>query len=230
MLLAILRLVLAGVIGYLAGSFPSGVLIGKAYGVDVLAHGSGHTGTTNVLRTAGGKAAAMVVILDIAKGAVAVLLARYLIFPASADAFIGPWAEPVAGLAAILGHNFSLFLHFRGGRGVATGGGAVLAMNPLVVAFAFPIGALPVIFTRYVSLGSITAAATCPIAELVLLLTGHDTIAGHANWAHFAYMLVGAAIVIASHHDNIQRLLAGTERKLGERAKVEAQSPLEPKP
>jgi glycerol-3-phosphate acyltransferase PlsY len=229
MLLPILLLVLAGVVGYLAGSFPSGVLVGKAYGVDVLAHGSGHTGTTNVLRTAGGKAAAIVVILDIAKGAVAVLLAHYVILPASVDSAIGPWATPVAGLASILGHNFSLFLHFRGGRGVATGGGAALAMNPLVVAIALPVGALPVLFTRYVSLGSITAAVTCPIAELVFLLTGHDTIAGHANWAHFAFMLIGALIVIASHHDNIQRLLAGTERKLGQRAKAEAQAPLESK-
>jgi glycerol-3-phosphate acyltransferase PlsY len=219
--LAVLRLVLAGVIGYLAGSFPSGVIIGKLYGVDVLGQGSGHTGTTNVLRTAGSKAAAIVVILDIAKGALPVLLARYLIFPASADAAIGPWAEPIAGLASILGHNFSLFLHFRGGRGVATGGGAVLAMNPLVVAIAFPIGALPVILTRYVSLGSITASITCPIAELILLLTGHDAIAGHSNWAHFTFMLIGALIVIASHHDNIQRLLSGTERKLGQRTKPE---------
>ncbi len=225
MLLSIFRLALAGVIGYLAGSFPSGVIIGKAHGVNVLAQGSGHTGATNVLRTAGRKAAAAVFILDIAKGAVAVLLARYLIFPTSVDLgpTIGLWAEPIAGLAAILGHNFSPFLHFRGGRGVATGGGAALAMNPLVIAFAAPLGALPVIFTRYVSLGSITAAATCPIADLILTLTGHD------SWAHFAYMLIGATMIIVAHHDNIQRLLAGTERKLGQKASVEAQAPAQPK-
>ncbi|HEU5369230.1 MAG TPA: glycerol-3-phosphate 1-O-acyltransferase PlsY [Ktedonobacterales bacterium] len=214
MLLDIVRLVLAGVIGYLAGSFPSGVIVGKVRGVDVLAHGSGHTGATNVLRTAGGKAAAAVVVLDIAKGVVAVLLARYLIFPASADAAINPWAEAIAGMAAILGHNFSLFLHFRGGRGVATGGGASLAMNPLVVLIALVLGALPVIFTRYVSLGSITAAAACPLADLGFVLTGHD------SWAHFAFMLAGGLLIIISHYDNIQRLLAGTERKLGERAKA----------
>jgi acyl phosphate:glycerol-3-phosphate acyltransferase len=222
MLLTILRLVLAGIIGYLAGAFPSGVIAAKARGVDVLAQGSGHTGATNVLRTAGAKAAAAVVFLDLAKGAVAVLLARYLIFPASADAAISLWAEALAGLTAVLGHNYSIFLHFRGGRGVATGGGAALAMNPLVIAIALPIGALPVIFTRYVSLGSITAAAMCPIADLVFLLTGHD------SWAHFAYMLAGGLLIIVSHHDNIQRLLAGTERKLGQHAKAEAQTPVEP--
>lgn len=221
MLLAIIRLVLAALIGYLAGSFPSGVIVGKLYGVDVLAHGSGHTGATNVLRTAGGKAAAIVVILDIAKGAVAILLARFLLFPASANPAgldLAPWAEPVAGLAAVLGHNFSLFLRFKGGRGVATGGGAALAMNPLVIAFALPLGALPVIFTRYVSLGSITAAAVCPIAELVFVLTRIDP-----NWAHFTYMLIAGAGIIVAHYDNIGRLLNGTERKIGQKVAAEAQ-------
>jgi len=223
MLLAILRLTLAGVIGYLAGSFPSGVIIGKAHGINVLAQGSGHSGATNVLRTAGRKAAAAVFILDITKGVIAVLLARYLIFPTSVDPVIGPWAEPIAGVAAILGHNFSPFLHFRGGRGVATGGGAALAMNPLVIAFAFPLGILPIIFTRYVSLGSITACAVCFVSDLIFTLTGHD------SWAHLAYMFVGASMIIAAHHDNIQRLLAGAERKLGQKPPIEAQAPAQPK-
>ncbi len=209
MLLVLVRLILAGIIGYLIGSFPSGVIVGKVRGVDVLAQGSGRTGATNVLRTAGGGAAAAVVLLDLAKGVVPVLLARYLIFPASADAAIAPWAEVVGGLAALLGHNFSLFLHFRGGRGVATGGGASLAMNPLAVLIALVLGAIPVIITRYVSLGSIVAAAACPLADLVFVLTGHD------NWAHFVFMAIGGLFIIFSHRDNIQRLLAGTERKLG---------------
>ncbi|HEX6778255.1 MAG TPA: glycerol-3-phosphate 1-O-acyltransferase PlsY [Ktedonobacterales bacterium] len=220
MLLAIIRLVLTALIGYLAGSFPSGVIVGKLYGVDVLAHGSGHTGATNVLRTAGGKAAAIVVLLDIAKGALAVLLARFLLFPASANPAgldLALWAEPIAGLAAILGHNFSLFLRFKGGRGVATGGGAALAMNPLVIALALPLGALPVALTRYVSLGSMTAAAVCAISELVFVLTRIDP-----NWAHFTYMLVGGVGIIAAHYDNIGRLLNGTERKFGQKVTAEA--------
>ena len=222
MLLAIIRLVLTALIGYLAGSFPSGVIVGKLYGVDVQAHGSGHTGATNVLRTAGGKAAAIVLILDIAKGALAVLLARFLLFPASANPAgldLALWAEPIAGLAAILGHNFSLFLRFKGGRGVATGGGAALAMNPLVIALALPLGALPVALTRYVSLGSMTAAAVCAISELVFVLTRIDP-----NWAHFTYMLVGGVGIIAAHYDNIGRLLNGTERKIGQKVAAEAKS------
>lgn len=220
MLLAIIRLVLTALVGYLAGSFPSGVIVGKLYGIDVQAHGSGHTGATNVLRTAGGKAAAIVLILDIAKGALAVLLARFLLFPVSANPAglnLALWAEPIAGLAAILGHNFSLFLRFKGGRGVATGGGAALAMNPLVIALALPLGALPVVFTRYVSLGSMTAAAVCAISELVFVLTRIDP-----NWAHFTYMLVGGVGIIAAHYDNIGRLLKGTERKIGQKVAAEA--------
>ncbi len=219
MALTIPLLVLAGAGGYLLGSFPSGVIVGKLWRVNVLAAGSGHSGATNVLRTAGKKAAMTVALLDIAKGAVAVLMAHFLLFPK--DAVFGPWAELIAGLAAILGHNYSLFLRFRGGRGVATGGGGVLAMQPLVVAIALVVGLIPVFLTRYVSLGSITAAVTAPLAELVLLLTGFD----HA-WPHFYYMLIGAAVIIASHHDNIQRLLNGTERKLGQRAPVQASAPI----
>jgi glycerol-3-phosphate acyltransferase PlsY len=222
MLLASALLFLSAIVGYLAGAFPSGVIVGKVRGVDVLAQGSGHTGATNVLRTAGGKAAAAVVILDIAKGAIAVLFARYLLFPASANPpglDLAPWAELAAGVASILGHNYSIFLRFKGGRGVATGGGVALAMNPLVIAIALPLGALPVIFTRYVSLGSITAAAICPIAELVFVLTNLDH-----SWAHFTFMCIGGIIIIASHSDNIQRLLNGTERKLGQKAAAEAKT------
>jgi glycerol-3-phosphate acyltransferase PlsY len=214
MALTILRFVLAGAVGYLLGSFPSGVIVGKLWRVNVLATGSGHSGATNVLRTAGKKAAISVALLDIAKGVIAVLVAHFLLF--SGDATLGPWAELIAGLTAILGHNYSLFLRFRGGRGVATGGGAVLAMQPLIVIAALVVGLIPVLLTRYVSLGSITAAFTAPLTELIMLLTGFD----HA-WPHFYYMLIGATVIIASHHDNIKRLLSGTERKIGQRSPVQ---------
>src|SRR5690242_2067159 len=105
MSLTVPLLVLAGVVGYLLGSFPSGVIVGKLWRVNVLATGSGHSGATNVLRSAGKKAAITVLLLDVVKGACAVLIAHFLLF--RGDAAFGPWAELIAGLAAILGHNYS---------------------------------------------------------------------------------------------------------------------------
>ena len=120
----IARYAAAAIVGYLVGSIPNGVLIGKLFGNrDPRAHGSGKTGTTNVLRTLGVGPAALVASLDIAKGVAAVLLARFVFFPLQpgATATTQAWAEAIAGLAAILGHNYSIFIRFSGGRGVATG-------------------------------------------------------------------------------------------------------------
>jgi glycerol-3-phosphate acyltransferase PlsY len=209
----IARYAAAAIVGYLVGSIPNGVLVGKLFGNrDPRAHGSGKTGTTNVLRTLGVGPAALVMVLDTTKGVAAVLLARFVLFPAQpgATATMQAWAEAIAGLAAILGHNYSIFIRFAGGRGVATGGGAILAMNPL--AFVCSVFGLivPIVVTRYVSLGSIIASATAAIVATALAVTGHEV------WPHAVFMILGAAFVIVSHGDNIQRLLAGTERRLGQ--------------
>ncbi|HEX6817708.1 MAG TPA: glycerol-3-phosphate acyltransferase, partial [Ktedonobacterales bacterium] len=130
------RFVAAAVVGYLLGSTPSGVVVGKLFGnVDPRSHGSGKTGATNVLRTLGPGAAALVVLMDVGKGVVAVLLARFVIMPMSAGAAVDTraWADAIAAFCAMLGHNYSIYIHFTGGRGVATGGGAILAINPLVL-------------------------------------------------------------------------------------------------
>ena len=208
--------------GYLLGSIPSGVLVSKFYGgdKDPRAFGSGKTGATNVLRTLGRRAAAMVLVGDVLKGVAAVLLTHFLWFgnPAGAQV-IGPlgtsWqstAEAIAGLAALLGHNYSIFIGFKGGRGVLTGAGAILAMQPLALAVGFVAGVTPIVLTRYVSLGSILGAFACPLADLALVLTGHDSL------PHLLFMALGGAFVIYSHGDNIQRLRSGTERKLGQPA------------
>src|SRR5215472_10160698 len=211
----LLRLGVAAVAGYLLGSLPSGVVIGQIFGnVDPRTQGSGKTGTTNILRTLGPGPAACVLLLDLGKGVAAVLLARYLIMPLSAGASpeLRAWAEAAAGLAAILGHTFSIFIHFTGGRGVATGGGAILAMQPVVWLVGLVTLVVPIAVTRYVSLGSILAAATTAVLEVVLVLTGHE------YWGHAAFMVAGSAFVIWAHRDNIDRLVHGTERKLGEPA------------
>jgi acyl phosphate:glycerol-3-phosphate acyltransferase len=215
----ILRIVAAIVVGYLLGSIPSGVLIGKLGNKDPRNFGSGKTGATNVLRTLGPGAAALVLLLDAGKGVVAVLFARLLLSTPGGTEVIGAgftsWqgiAEAAAGLAALLGHNYSIFIHFKGGRGVLTGAGGTLAVSPISFLVGLISAAVPIAITRYVSLGSILGAAACPVAGLVLLLTGHETL------PHEVFMLLGGAFVIYSHSDNIQRLLNGTERKLGQPA------------
>lgn len=201
------RLLGALVVGYLFGSVPSGVLVGKLFGdKDPRAVGSGKTGATNILRTVGPGAAVIVVCTDMAKGVIPVLLARYVIFPGQ------PWAEVVAGLAALLGHNYSLFIGFKGGRGVATGAGAGLAMQPVAILVAACFFSIPIAVTRYVSLGSILAAASSAVGDAVLVATGRD------SYAHLTFFVIASAVVIYSHRDNITRLLHGTERKLGQKA------------
>jgi glycerol-3-phosphate acyltransferase PlsY len=221
----ILRFIAAVLAAYLVGAIPSGVLVGKLVGdVDVRGYGSGKTGATNVLRTLGPGPAALVVAGDLAKGAIAVLLARYLFFGAlvpfpihaaathSALDLYRPWAEALAGLAAVLGHTYSIYIKFSGGRGVLTGTGAVVVISPLAILIGLVAGIVPIALTRYVSLGSILGAAAVALVELILFLTSR------APLPSLLYTLLAAGYIIALHRDNIERLLHGTERKLGERA------------
>lgn len=215
-----LRLFASIVAGYLLGSIPSGVLIGKLFGnKDPRDYGSRKTGATNVLRTAGPGAAALVVILDVGKGMASVLLARAFLSSADGTHVFGPYgtswqtiAEALAASAALLGHNYSVFIGFKGGRGVLTGAGALLTMNWIAWLVGFIAAAVPIALTRYVSLGSILGAAAAPITDFGLMLTGNDSL------PHFLFMAVGGAFIIVSHSDNIKRLLNGTERKLGQPA------------
>ena len=190
------------IFGYLVGSIPFGLVIGYLYlGRDIRDSGSGKTGTTNVLRTAGKTAAALVLIGDIAKGAIPALIGRY-VFDDNGVAAAG------AG-AAIVGHVWPLFAGFRGGRGVASAFGAMLGLTP-VVALVFPlIGAALVIPTRYVSLMSVVGT---PIAAGIVVIGS----AAGAIPAPFALCAVFATLLIEYKHlPNIRRLLDGTEPKIG---------------
>jgi len=215
----VLRFAAAAVAGYLLGSLPSGVIVGRLFGrVDPRTLGSGKTGATNVMRSAGLGPALLVVALDVGKGVAAVLLARFVFFPEPLSAQGGllnlqATAEAIAAAGALLGHNFSIFIGFSGGRGVATGGGAILAMSPAAVLIAIIALIIPIALTRYVSLGSIVAAAAAGLAALALALTGHDYL------PHAIFALAGGIFVILAHRDNIERLLHGTERKLGQPAR-----------
>ncbi len=190
------------VVAYLIGSVSWGyTLLILARGEDIRAFGSGRTGMSNTLRTAGGKAAVAVFVLDCSKGVLAVLLARFAIGP-------GP-PEIVAGLVTLCGHNWPVFLGFRGGRGILPGLGGLSVMAPWVALGAAALFAVVTLSTRYLSLGSIVGTLFTAAASLALTLWwGHDRL-------YTAYACIGAALILWQHRDNIRRLLSGTERRLG---------------
>jgi len=181
---------------YLLGSIPTGLLLARFVGgVDIRTAGSGNIGATNVYRTLGRTVGVMTLAGDCLKGLVPVLVAARL-------GCSEPWLAAI-GLAAFLGHVFTIFLKFKGGKGVATALGVFLGMAPLAVLIVLGIFIIVVWATRYISLGSVLAAATMPIA---VWLTGAPPL-------RCAMTAVIALIVIAKHHENIRRLLAGTENK-----------------
>ncbi|HET8587880.1 MAG TPA: glycerol-3-phosphate 1-O-acyltransferase PlsY [Candidatus Limnocylindria bacterium] len=197
-------------IGYLLGAVPFGLIIGRlAGGVDLRRYGSGRTGATNALRTIGVRGAALVFLLDFAKGLVAVLLVRWLW---GGDLGLTEWLAAAAGFAAILGHIWSLFIRFTGGRGVATSTGALAAMAPWSLVVLAPLVVVVIWRWRYVSLGSVSGALLAPIVVALLY------VAGLASAAAIVYALAAGLLVTFAHADNIARLRAGTERKLGQKA------------
>ena len=201
-------------IAYLLGSVPWGYLLTQTIkGMDVREYGSGSTGTSNVLRTAGGALAAAALVLDASKGVLAVLLARVV---AETEA-----AQVAAGLAALAGHNWSIFLDFRGGRGIATGVGGLLMVSPLSGAIAIAAFIPATLLTRYLSLGSICAVITAFIAMLVLVMVAETPS------TYLYYTGIGGVVIIWQHRGNIQRMLNGTENRLGRPAKRISQAPLE---
>lgn len=187
---------------YLLGSIPWGVLASKmTRGIDVRNYGSGSTGMTNVLRTVGPIPASLVFLGDTSKGAAAVLLARVV-----ADTAL---VEALAGLAAIVGHTWPLFLGFRGGRGLATGLGGQLVMVPWAGMAGIGVFVPLVGLTRYVSLGSVGSVLGTLV--VVAVFVGLD-------WQPVNYLMYtgpGTALIVWNHRGNIRRLLQGTERRLG---------------
>ena len=188
------------VIGYLAGSLPMGVLVAQITGAtDPRTVGSGRTGGTNALRAMGFRRAVLVAALDVAKGAVPV-----------AAAILGgasPLGHALTGVACVLGAWASVFLRFHGGRGVATGIGATLVIQPLVVLLAAPFFFGTIALTRYVSLGSLLATGAGAVLLAVFVVAGWN------EWPDALFGLIGASIIWIAHHDNISRLLRGQERR-----------------
>jgi glycerol-3-phosphate acyltransferase PlsY len=192
----VLGFIVLMVLAYLAGSIPFGVVVGKLfYGVDVREHGSGNVGTTNVFRVLGKKAGAVVMVCDILKG--------YL--PAAiAAALFTPWAAIFIAAAPVVGHMHSVFLKGKGGKGIATGAGVVLALVPLAFAIIFATWLVLIVVTKYVSIASLTAAVLVPVLTIWLDEPLPYEIAG----------VLVAILVWWAHRGNIRRLLAGEEHRV----------------
>ena len=204
------------IIGYLLGSIPYGLLMSKGSAkVDVRQYGSGKIGATNVLRTVGRKAAVAVASLDILKGVLAVLLAGLIVgrgYLVVGDFALGTLvAQVLAALAAVAGHIWPVFLKFRGGRGVATFFGGLLALCPPAAIFGGEILIIGAGLTKFASLGSI-AGAVGTYAILVPLTIMHGF-----PIEYLAYALIGTIVIIAMHRDNIARLMSGSEHRLGDK-------------
>ena len=220
MTIVIGKFLLIILISYLIGAIPFGLIVAKKMGkVDITEHGSGNIGSTNVLRTIGTKAGLLVLFLDVFKGFAAVMLSRVIIgdsvimagpYPVSWDA-----GHVVAAMTVMAGHNWSVYIKFRGGKGVAAYFGGWLAMDPISVAFGLILLVCVVAITRHMSRGSIVAALGILILQMLLIIF-MDT-----PPIYLLYSLLAAIVIIVQHRRNIQRLRRGTELKidLGEKAK-----------
>jgi len=201
----LIKIMAAGLIAYLIGSIPTGYIVVKSFtGQDIRTIGSGSTGATNVKRVMGKKWFFIVLLLDALKGAVPVIIAKYVpFFQISSDKLIGITAV-IAAIFVILGHSKSIFLGFTGGKSVASGVGTMLALSPIVGLSIAVIWAIITYVSKFVSLGSIIALALSPF-----LMYFFDQ-----PVSYICYCTIGAIYVIYLHRENIKRLISGTENKV----------------
>ena len=186
-------------LGYVLGSVPTGYLVGRSFGVDVRKVGSGNIGTANVLRAAGKWAGVLTLAGDMLKGLIPVVVARL-----STD---NEWLIAAVAFAAVIGHCWSVFLRFKGGKAVATGAGTTIGLAPVVGLGLFAFWWAVVLVTRYTSLGAIAVMVVSPI---VLWVTGQPL-------PYVLYTIVGGVLVLWRHRENAVALIKGTERKVGQR-------------
>ena len=188
------------VVGYLLGTIPTGYLVARLRGVNIQEVGSGNIGATNVLRTLGWLPAALVMVFDPLKGALATLLPTLL--------GASNWTVALAGLAAVVGNSFNVFLRLRGGKGIATSIGVFVVVDPLTSLLCVLVGLFTILVSRYVSLGSIVDMFSLPL----FVIAG-----GNFPVSHLFLAVCLSALTIFRHRDNVKRLLAGTERRLGQK-------------
>ena len=210
-------------LGFLLGSIPFGLLMGKIKGIDIRQHGSGNIGATNVFRILGKQSGITCLLLDFTKGLVPILITRNMVEPMMAEQqFTAQSIEVLTALASIMGHNYSPWIGFKGGKGIATTAGAITALMPFGLVLLILVWAIFTFTTKYVSVGSIAAAASLPI----LVITGsayHGKLAnGTWNKPLFIFSLIAAILAIWKHRANIARLKAGTENHIGQKKKEDS--------
>ena len=195
--------IIFGIISYLIGAIPIGLILSKSLrGIDIRNYGSGSIGMSNIQRNLGNFPAAVVLILDMTKSFLHILYVRYFL----PDPQI---LETISALGALTGHCWPIFAKFRGGRGVATGWGSLLILSPITGIISGIIGIPIIIMYKFISLGSIIGATSGCISMMLLSITRYH------SFEYLWYALLGNIIVVYKHKENIQRLLEGTERKIG---------------
>lgn len=191
---------------YLLGSIPFGLIVGRLFsGVDLREHGSGNIGFTNAWRVLGPWLGLLVFALDLAKGFGSVMATRHF-FPNPESVALDGWVVVASAMAAVAGHNWSIYLKFKGGKGVATGAGVGLGLFPWMTLALIGVWGLVTAVSRYVSLGSVIAVGLAPFTVLAFY---------PGNVAYFVLALVGASAVVFQHRGNIGRLIKGQERRIG---------------
>lgn len=196
------KIIIVSVLSYIIGNISASYLIAKyAAGIDIRKYGSGNAGATNVLRTLGKKAGVAAFLGDALKGVIAVVLGRLI---------AGEDGQIFAGLFVVIGHNWPIFLNFKGGKGIATTIGVMTAINPYIVAAIVPIGIVIIIITKYVSLASIMGMIIFPI---IMLFT-------HQNMKLVLFSFILSIMALYRHRTNIKKLMEGTESKLGQKTRV----------
>lgn len=207
------------ILSYLVGSIPTSIIVGKiARGIDIRQYGSGNAGGTNVIRVLGWKAGVFVILMDMAKGLIATLLLSRLMFGALPFANLTPFddftvVQIIAGSAAILGHIWTVFAGFRGGKGIATAGGMLIGIAPVEVGVSLAVFSVVFLVTHYVSLGSLSAAVAFPLTMFFRENVFLEEVRGYNTLIYFSIAI--ALLIIYTHRANIRRLLAGTEQRLG---------------
>jgi len=206
------------VLSYLVGSIPTSIIVSKlARGIDIRDHGSGNAGGTNVIRVLGWKVGLLVIAIDIVKGYVATMIVTKLMYGPIPFNNRTPFEDitvirTIAGCSAVLGHVWTAFGNFRGGKGIATAGGVLFALAPVELFVAFGVFVTVFVLSRYVSLGSISGAVSFPLAMLFRHNIFHAELYGYHTLIFFSIGL--SLLLVYTHRSNIRRLIAGTEHRL----------------